>query len=429
MNKGNFRLIVPIVVIMLSAIPAKAQLELINLGTLDGDSSTATAINDRGEIVGNITSGDGVTGVTHAFYYRDGLMRSLDSRPCNAVAINDSGQIVGSLLTYTTNIFTNIISPPIPISTNIVFTNILTPPAPAMTIPVSNQNVNGILVTNLQIVTNLVINSQPVLFRPGLSVNLLEGPNNGGFAWGINNQSEIVGAVNLFNSNTQYAFVCAGGLTMDLPELSDAYAPSAAAAINNHGDIVGFSQIGVSSEHPFLYSQGLMHDLGTLGGSIAAAKAINDAGEITGYSLTISNGEIHAFLYRNGQMIDLGGLPDAQFSTSTTSIGFSPPISVSSASAINNWGQIVGVATANNGAIHAFLYSEGTMVDLNRLVKLTHANGPPGFLVLTEANGINDLGQIVGAGTFWDGRQQATRAFLLNLSHELLPSRDYFPPR
>jgi probable HAF family extracellular repeat protein len=127
-------------------------------------------------------------------------------------------------------------------------------------------------------------------------------------------------------------------------------------------------------------------------------------------------------------MIDLGGLPDAQFSTSTTSIGFSPPISVSSASAINNWGQIVGVATANNGAIHAFLYSEGTMVDLNRLVKLTHANGPPGFLVLTEANGINDLGQIVGAGTFWDGRQQATRAFLLNLSHELLPSRDYFPP-
>src|ERR1700733_9492043 len=125
MNKGNFRLIVPIVVIMLSAIPAKNELELINLGTLDGDSSTATAINDRGEIVGNITSGDGVTGVTHAFYYRDGLMRSLDSRPCNAVAINDSGQIVGSLLTYTTNIFTNIISPPIPISTNIVFTNIL----------------------------------------------------------------------------------------------------------------------------------------------------------------------------------------------------------------------------------------------------------------------------------------------------------------
>jgi len=143
--------------------------------------------------------------------------------------------------------------------------------------------------------------------------------------------------------------------------------------------------------------------------------------------MTISNGEMHAFLYRNGQMIDLGGLPDAQFSTSTNSIGFSPPQLVSSASGINNWGQIVGEATANNGAIHAFLCSEGTMIDLNRLVRLTHVNGPPGFLVLIGANGINDLGQIVGAGTFWDGRQQATRAFLLDLPHELLPSRDYFP--
>jgi probable HAF family extracellular repeat protein len=427
MNKGNFHLIVPVVVILLSIIPAKAQLKLINLGTLGGDSSSATAINDLGEIVGNITTAGGVTGVTHAFYYRDGLVRSLDSKPCTAVAINESGQIVGSLLTYTTNIFTNIFYPPIPISTNILFTNVLTQAATAMTIPVSSQTVNGILATNLQIVTNLVIKSQPVLFSRSLSANLLEGTDNGGFAWGINNQGEIVGAVSLFNSSTQYAFVCARGLTMDLPELSDAYAPSGATAINDQGDIVGFSQIGLASEHPFLYSQGLMHDLGTLGGSIAEARAINDAGEIAGNSTTISNGEMHAFLYRNGQMSDLGGLPDAQFSIPTNSMDFSPPELVSSASAINNWGQIVGEATANNGAIHAFLCNEGAMIDLNGLVRLTHVNGPPGFLVLIGANGINDVGQIVGAGTFWDGRQQVTRAFLLNLPHELLPSRDYFP--
>jgi probable HAF family extracellular repeat protein len=430
---------------MLSTIPAKAQVELINLGTLGGDSISATAINDLGEIVGDITSSDGATAVTHAFYYRDGLMRSLNSKPCNAVAINDSGQIAGNLLTYSTNIFTNNFPnnfPPLP---PILFTNIPVHPItnifrPSTNIIVINPLTNVLtqpssfaadamavaFPTNGQVVTNLVINSQPVVFfRPGLSANLFEGPNNGGFASGINNQCEIVGAVSLSNSLTQYAFVFARGLTMDLPELSGAYAPSAATAINNHGDIVGFSAIGLSSEHPFLYSQGLMQDLGTLGGSMGEARAINDAGEITGNSMTISNAEMHAFLYRDGRMIDLGGLPDVQFSTSTNSPAFKL---ISSASAINNWEQIVGEATASNGAIHAFLYSGGAMIDLNRLVRLTHVNGPPGFLALTGANGINDWEQIVGAGTFWDGRHEATRAFLLDLPHEFLPRMDYFPP-
>jgi probable HAF family extracellular repeat protein len=427
-------LIVPVAVIMLATIPAKAQVELINLSTLDSDSSSATAINDRGEMVGNITSSDGVTGVTHAFYYRDGVMRSLNSNPCNAVAINDSGQIAGNLLTYSTNIFTNIFFPPIPI-TNISFhpiTNItiINPPTNIL-IGSASFAANAMAVafpTNGQIVTNLVIDSQPVLFRPGLPPKLFEGSANVGFASGINNQGAVVGGVTLSNSITQDAFVYENGITTDLPELSGAYAPSAAKAINNHGDIVGFSQIGLSSEHPFLYSHGLMQDLGTLGGSIGEAMAINDVGEITGNSTTISNAEMHAFLYRHGRMIDLGGLPDAQFIISTNPSAFSPPKLFSSASAINNWGQIVGSATANNGAIHAFLYCDGTMIDLNRLVRLTHVNGRPGFLALGVANGINDLGQIVGAGSFWDGRDKTTRAFLLNLPHELLPRMDYFPP-
>jgi probable HAF family extracellular repeat protein len=405
----------------------KAKLKLINLGTLGGDStSSAKAINDRGEIVGDYTSSNGVT---HAFYYQDGLMRSLSSERCNAVAINDSGQIAGNLLTYSTNIFTNIFLPPIAITNNpfhpitniIVFnplTNILTQSANfaanTEVIPVPNQNGNEILTTNLQIVTNLVINSQPVFFRPGSSPNLFEGTNNGGFASGINNQGKIVGAVTLFNSITQYAFVYEKGLTTDLPELSSAYDPSAATAINNHGDIVGFSAIGLSSEHPFLYSQGLMQDLGTLGGSIGEATAINDVGEIVGYSTTTSNAEVHAFLYRQGQMIDLGGLLGAQFLTSTNPSGFSFPKLVSYASAINNEGQIVGFATATNGASHAFLYRDGTMIDLNNLVRLTYVNGPPGFLTLEGAGGINDWGQIVGVGSFWDGKHKTARAFLLD---------------
>ena len=277
--------------------------------------------------------------------------------------------------------------------------------------------------TNGQIETNLWINSQPVLFRPGLPPDLFEGTNNVGFASGINNQGEIVGGPN-------HAFVYKNGLTMDLPELSSNNDISEASAINNHGDIVGFGFVGLNPlvfEHPFLYSQGRMQDLGTLGGSIGVATDINDVGEITGFSTTISNAEEHAFLYRQGRMIDLGGLPGAQFLTSTNPLVHLPNV-VSSASAINNWGQIVGEATDTNGAIHAFLYCDGTMIDLNKLVRLTHVNGLPGFLTLTRANGINDLGQIVGSGTFWDGRHEATRAFLLNLPHELLPGMDHLPP-
>jgi probable HAF family extracellular repeat protein len=85
--------------------------------------------------------------------------------------------------------------------------------------------------------------------------------------------------------------------------------------------------------------------------------------------------------------------------------------------AINNWGQIVGTSTAANGT-HAFFYWDGSMVDLNGLVKLTHLKGPAGFLTLTSAEGINDSGQIVGEGLYWDRRQESSHAFLLDLRPE-----------
>jgi probable HAF family extracellular repeat protein len=180
-----------------------------------------------------------------------------------------------------------------------------------------------------------------------------------------------------------------------------------ATRINNHGDIVGQSFTFSSVVHPLLYHDGLTQDLGTLGGNSGSATAINDLGEIIGWSTTTSNAETHAFLYRNGTMTDLG-----TFGARTNIPGLLS-YSYSSAYAINNWGQIVGTSTTPNG-IHAFLYWDGTMVDLNDLVKLTHVNGPAGFLALTVADGINDRGQIVGTGRYWDGVQETTRAFLLD---------------
>lgn len=460
---------------MLLAIPVKAGFKLINLGTLGGDTSSALAINNPGEIVGYSTSSNGML---HAFCYRDGLLRSLNSNPCTANAINDAGQIVGSSLTPFTNIvivsplpplppFTNIIVPPftniiVPPRTNIIilnpvtniivtpFTNVILPPwtniiilnpftnviVPPLTniltlstntatqeiaITVSGQIVGSSLTTNGYTMTNILNTPRPALFRQGLLVNLFQGTNSGNAA-GINDRGEIVGSVSV-NGGPTHAFVYRNGLTTDL----GAYGGFIATGINNHGDVVGeisvtqnegiFPQIQL---HPFLYRHGLMHDLGTLGGSSGGATAINDLGEIVGWSTTISNAETHAFLYSNGKMTDLGTLGGAP------PYGYGAP-PYNSAWAINNLGQIVGSSTTTNGA-HAFLYSNGTMTDLNDLATLTYVNGPAGFLVLASARGINDRGQIVGEGLFWDGAQETARAFLMEWRPEHRPGADWPAP-
>ena len=67
-------------------------------------------------------------------------------------------------------------------------------------------------------------------------------------------------------------------------------------------------------------------DLGTLGGKSSEAVAINDQGQVIGFSAT-AKGRNHAFLWREGKLSDLGVLPGG---------------SASGASAINEHGQIVG---------------------------------------------------------------------------------------
>ncbi len=58
---------------------------------------------------------------------------------------------------------------------------------------------------------------------------------------------------------------------------------------------------------PFSMPTVAMTDLGTLGGSDSYAYGINDSGQIVGGSYT-SSGDYHAFLYANGAMADLGTL-------------------------------------------------------------------------------------------------------------------------
>ena len=73
------------------------------------------------------------------------------------------------------------------------------------------------------------------------------------------------------------------------------------------------------------------------------------------------------------------------------------------AAAINDAGQVVGNSDIpGNGIPHAFLYSGGTMTDLNDLV-------PAGVTVI-YATGINAAGQIVGVGRIGGERKRACAA-------------------
>jgi probable extracellular repeat, HAF family len=142
-------------------------------------------------------------------------------------------------------------------------------------------------------------------------------------------------------------------------------------AINESGQIAGSSYTADDELHALFYSNGVLTDLGALGGNMSEAYCINNFGQVVGEAWTASN--YHAFLYQDGIMTDLGTLGG---------------IYNSEASYINDSGQIVGFADAGiwgNPTNHAFLYSEGVMKDLGTL------GGVDSF-----ANGINNNGDVVG---------------------------------
>jgi probable HAF family extracellular repeat protein len=73
------------------AAPAVSGYRLVDLGTLGGQSSYATAINDRGWVVGRSQATDGTY---HGFLWRHGRMTDLGT--LSPVDVNNRGQIVGT---------------------------------------------------------------------------------------------------------------------------------------------------------------------------------------------------------------------------------------------------------------------------------------------------------------------------------------------
>jgi probable HAF family extracellular repeat protein len=185
---------------------------------------------------------------------------------------------------------------------------------------------------------------------------------------GINVIGQVVGSSTPGTGPAYHPFLWQHGIMTDLGTLG--FLQGMALAVSGSGLVVGSLGNVTSMSSPFLegdgdrgfvWRDGVMSDLGTLGGSNTLGGAdVNEAGQVVGTSLTAS-GEYHAFLWQNGAMIDLGTL-----------------WGMSRANAINNLGQVVGVS-----ASQAFLWQNGTMVRMN-------------VPWLSEAVDINDAGVVLG---------------------------------
>jgi probable HAF family extracellular repeat protein len=174
----------------------------------------------------------------------------------------------------------------------------------------------------------------------------------------------------------------AGWVITDLGTLGPVYRDSSASAINESGQIVGGSGAASGKQHAFVWQDGKMSDLGTLGGRDSGAEAINDHGQIIGTSLTPKPSRTHAFIWQNGKMTDLGTLGGRS----------------SRPRAINEQGQVVGESFTATGKVHAFVWQDGKMTDLGTL------GGRD-----STALAINERGQVVGSSSTASGR---THAFL-----------------
>jgi probable HAF family extracellular repeat protein len=154
-----------------------------------------------------------------------------------------------------------------------------------------------------------------------------------------------------------------------------------ASAINNRGQIVGTAETTVTDSGcppyqtapPVLWERGKVRQLPTVEGDPDGyALGINELGQVVGGTGTCS-GDSHAVLWENGSAVELPNLGNASYNE---------------ALAINDQAQIVGLSSSPDGTtFYAALWQNGTIKNLGTL--------PGDFAAL--ATGINDKGQVVGS--------------------------------
>ena len=202
----------------------------------------------------------------------------------------------------------------------------------------------------------------------------------------INSAHQVTGASGKSNSYLADVFVYSNGAMTNLGTLGGN--SGIGNGINSSGQVAGYSQNASGTYRAFRSSGGTLIDIGDLGGGSAVAYAINDVGQVVGSSVT-ADGSNHPFLYSSGQMIDLGTLGSHGNSW------------WNSAQGINKWGVVTGTSYDAQGNFFGFVWSNGTMTKLGTL------GGP-----WSQGYAINSKGKITGIAYTADGN---AHAFIRNL--------------
>jgi probable HAF family extracellular repeat protein len=236
-------------------------------------------------------------------------------------------------------------------------------------------------------------------------------PDNLGMAMGLNNYGWTENMEQLldhFTLSTLYppvqgtVRISIGDLNLELGTLGGKNSSINWNGINDPGEAVGMSETSVPDPNgedvcgfgthlncsPFLWQNGTMIALPTVGGNNGQASAINNSGQVAGYA---ENGIADSTCPQGVEnfMVDLPVMWDKGIAIALPTINGDPD---GVAFGINNRGQAVGYSGTCTAANYAVVWENGTATKLRDL-------GDPGGI----AYAINSHNQVVGQAVNSDG--------------------------
>ena len=369
---------------------------ITDLGTLGGSFSQASALNNRGQVAGTSTTKNGDA---HGYVWQNGKMTDMGTLGGDfsvTSALNNNGAAVG------------------------------------LSVDQDEEYINAFA------------------WRDGKMSRVLQKSEQISVATGINDSGAIVG-ISQDKQERVWGFARKGDKLL-LFRLKDSDF-TAVSAINVGGSIAGFGFTNSGIKAFTRDAENKFRDLPGLSGEDCFAEAINERGDAAGASFLNDTDTLHGVVWRDGKPIDLGtlpGLPDSlafSINRDGAAVGAAYPPdeeneshfgkmpAVSRKDSIQRYMDILDcikptsrlwldegsalsdrlasidatqeklrLATAKNELPHAFIWRNGKITDLNKL--LPSGSG----WTLLIAPGINDKGQISGVGLH-DGK---VRAFLLS---------------